>query len=298
MAYKNIFIANTAKLSSKNEQLIVDNGEKFSFPIEDICCVLVEDYRSTLSTALISKFAEAGVTLIICNEKHIPTAALNPINCYSRQLKQINLQINSTLPFKKNIWQQIVKAKITNQAKCLEICGAEGYEQLKSMANTVKSGDPSNVEGRAAAFYFKKLFGKEFRRSEETPLNAALNYGYALIRAVICRTLCLYGFEPSLGIHHCSELNNFNLADDIIEPFRPFIDLTVKKTLFDFNEFDTRDKAELLKSLNATMLIKNQNQSIANAVEITVQSYTQCLKTGKPDIILPVLTDINYRNYE
>lgn len=298
MAYRNIFIANTATLSAKNEQLIIDNGEIFSFPIEDIRCVLIEDYRSTLTTALISKFAEAGVTLLVCNEKHIPTAALNPINIYSRQLRQINLQINSTLPFRKRLWQQVASAKIMNQARCLEINGINDYQQLEIMAKSVRSGDPSNVEGRAAAFYFRNLFGSNFRRTEDTTLNAALDYGYAIVRAVICRTICLYGFEPSLGIHHCSELNNFNLADDLIEPFRPFVDLVVKKTLFDCNKFETRDKAELLKSLNATMLVKNKNQSIVNAVEIVVQSYAECLNTGKTDVVLPVLTELNYRNYE
>ena len=298
MAYRNVFIANTAKLSTKNEQLIVDNGETFSFPIEDIRCVLIEDFRSTISTALISKFAEAGVTLLICNEKHLPTAALNPLNCYSRQLKQINFQINSTLPQRKRLWQQVVNAKIMNQARCLEINGKDGYKQLEGMAKSIRSGDPSNVEGRAAAFYFKNLFGDDFRRSHDTPLNAALNYGYAIIRAVICRTVCLYGFEPSLGIHHCSELNNFNLADDLIEPFRPFVDLVVKNALFDFEKFETADKAQLLKSLNATMKVKGKNHSIVNAVEIVVQSYAECLSSGKTDIVLPELTEISYRNYE
>lgn len=298
MAYKNLFIANTARMSTKNEQLIVDNGEVFSFPIEDIRCVLIEDNRSTLSTSLISKFAEAGVTVLICNEKHIPTAAINPINCYSRQLKQVNLQVAASLPFKKRLWQQIVRIKIINQSRCLEIFGMDGVEELRNYVNSIKSGDTSNVEGRAAAFYFRKLFGNGFRRTDETPLNAALNYGYAIIRAVICKTLCLYGFEPSLGIHHCNELNNFNLADDISEPFRPFINMVVKKTLFDRNTFDTIDKTLILKSLNATILINGQKLSVANTVEKVIQSYAECLKNGKTEIELPLLTELNYRNYE
>lgn len=120
-------------MSTKNEQLIVDNGEVFSFPIEDIRCVLIEDNRSTLSTSLISKFAEVGVTVLICNEKHIPTAAISPINCYSRQLKQVNLQIVASLPFKKRLWQQIVRIKIINQSRCLEIFGMDGVEELRIM---------------------------------------------------------------------------------------------------------------------------------------------------------------------
>lgn len=108
----------------------------------------------------------------------------------------------------------------------------------------------------------------------------------------------MYGFEPSLGIHHCNELNNFNLADDIIEPFRPFIDMVVKKTLFDRNTFDTRDKTLILKSLNAMILINNQKLSVANAVEKVIQSYAECLKNCKAEIDLPLLTELYYRNYE
>jgi len=236
--------------------------------------------------------------LIICNERHIPTAALNPLNLYSRQLKQIKNQISETLPHKKKIWQQIVCAKIQNQAKCLKILGKDGSDKLLTLSKTVKSGDTSNVEGRAAAIYFKALFGNSFTRDEDIAINAALNYGYAIIRAIISRTVSLYGFEPSLGIHHCSELNNFNLSDDIIEPFRPFIDLTVSKSLFDLNEFNTADKAVLLKSINASILMDGKKQSIAYAIEKMVQSYSDCIRTGDTTITLPSLIDLEYKENE
>lgn len=137
MAYRNIFIANTARLPAKNEQLIVDNGETFSFPIEDIRSVLIEDYRSTLTTALISKFAEAGVTLLVCNEKHIPTAALNPINTYSRQLRQINLQISSTLPFRKRLSQHLPD----NGSVRLLVITEKQYESIEIMVGNYKKED-------------------------------------------------------------------------------------------------------------------------------------------------------------
>ena len=294
MAYRNIFIANTSKLSTKNEQLIVDNGEEFSFPIEDVRCVLIEDYRSTVSTALMSKFAKAGVTLLVCDEKHIPVAALNPINCYSRRLRQIESQIAATVPFKKRIWQKIASQKIINQARCLEICGKENPELLLNLSQTVKSGDSANVEGRAAAIYFKSLFGKDFKRGSEDNINAALDYGYAIIRAIISRTVCLYGFEPSLGIHHCSDLNNFNLADDMIEPFRPVIDMTVFNMFKYFDEFNTAAKSTLLKAVNSYMLIKGKKHSVVNSMEILIQSYSDSLKSGKIDIILPELIETEY----
>ena len=298
MAYRNIFIANTATLSTKNEQLIIDNGEVFSFPIEDLRCVLIDDYRSTVSASVLSKFAEAGVAVLVCNSKHVPTAVINPINCYSRQLKQINLQIKQTLPSKKRLWQQIVSAKVCNQARCLEIMNLYGSDKLLNYATQIKSGDPANVEGSAAAAYFKSLFGKDFRRDDDIPLNAALNYGYAVIRAIISKTICLYGFEPSLGIHHCNELNNFNLVDDIIEPFRPFVDLVVAKTLFDRNSFETADKALILKSVNAAIKIDGKKYCVAFAIEKTVQSYAECLKSSSRNLLLPELINIEYNDYE
>ncbi len=298
MAYRNIFIANTSKLSVKNEQLIVDNGETFSFPIEDIRCVLLEDSRTVLTSALISKFARAGVTMIICDEKHMPTAALSPINGYSRRLSQIKLQISATAPLKKRMWQKTVSAKIRNQAKCLGFCGKDGADKLLSLAGTVNSGDTSNVEGRAASFYFKALFDEYFRRGADDPINSALDYGYAVLRAYISRTVCLYGFEPSLGIHHCSELNSFNLCDDMIEPFRPVIDMIVSKTIYGCVEFDTAAKAQLLKALNAVIFIKGKYYSVADAVEITVRSFADCLKSGRAEPYLPALCELEFKMYE
>lgn len=289
MAYRNIFVANTSKLYARNEQLTVDNGEIFSFPIEDIRCVLLEDCRSTLSAALISKFAKAGVTLIICDEKHMPAAALNPVYGYSRRLRQIDLQVAATMPFKKRMWQKIVSRKIANQAACLEICGKAGPDVLLNLAKTVNSGDSANAEGRAAAIYFKALFGDEFRRGNEDNINAALDYGYAILRAYIARTVCLYGFEPSLGIHHCSDLNNFNLADDIIEPFRPVVDLAVISMTGSLDEFGSAAKANLLKTLNYCVKVNNKKHSVANAAELLVQSYAESLKTVKPEPVLPEL---------
>ena len=298
MAYRNVFIANTAKLSAKNEQMIVDNGEVISIPIEDLRCVLIEDYRCVISAALLSKFSKAGVTVIICDEKHIPVGALNPVNTYSRQLRQIELQISASLPLKKRIWQKIVAQKIINQAKCLEICGKDGSEFLLNLASSIKSGDSANVEGRAAAFYFKSLLGRDFKRGADDNINAALDYGYAIIRAMISRTICLYGFEPSLGIHHCSDLNNFNLSDDLIEPFRPVADLTVASVLLPLEKFDSASKALLLKSVNSSMIVKSKKFSVANSIEIAVQSYAESLKNAKAEILLPQLIEPEFLSDE
>lgn len=298
MPYRNIFVANRGILKVSNEQLIVNNGEEHSFPIEDIRCVLIEDNRTSISAGLISRLANHGVTLIVCNDFHMPEAALVSLNAFSRRLRQIELQFSQTKPFLKNLWKNIVVAKITNQAKVAELCDKKCSQKLLSLTSQVKSGDTSNVEGRAALIYFKSLFGSDFTRDDEIAVNAALNYGYAILRAYIARTICLYGFEPSLGIHHKSELNRFNLADDIIEPFRPVVDLYVCKHLSETEDFGSAQKAELLRLLNTVMLYSGKKYSVANCVELVVQNIIACYKKEKTDLVLPKLIDLEYYEYE
>lgn len=299
MKYRNIFIANRAHLSTKNNCLLIDNGELDSVPIEDIRCVLVESRQTTLSVALLSKLALNGVAVIICDEYHLPTSTLFPMNVYSRQLKQLKLQLTQTLPSKKKLWMQVVKAKIENQALCLEFCDFETESKvIHKMGQSVRSGDPQNIEGKAAAFYFKTLFGKEFKRGQDNGINASLNYGYSIIRSYISRTLAVYGLEPSLGIHHKSELNNFNLADDLIEPFRPIVDYYTFLHLAETSDFSTAYRAELFTIMNMDMLSKNQYCSLDVAVERLVQSLIACYKKEQTELCLPVLIDLQYHNYE
>ena len=165
MKYRNIYISNKCYLSTKNNCLVIDNGEKDSVPIEDIRCVMIDNRQTIMSAALLSKMALAGATVMICDEYHLPTSLLLPENVYSRQLKQLNLQLAQTVPAKKRLWTTIVKRKIENQAKCLFFCGFEDESyKLNNIAKAVKAGDPQNAEGRAAGLYFKTLFGAAFRR--------------------------------------------------------------------------------------------------------------------------------------
>lgn len=298
MKYRNIYIANKCYLSTKNNCLVIDNGEKDSVPIEDIRCVMIDNRQSTMSAALLSKLALAGATIMVCDDYHLPTAYLLPANQYSRQLKQLQLQLDQTVPAKKRLWTQIVKAKIDNQAKCLQLCGKiDEAENLCNMSRAIKVGDPQNTEGRAAALYFKSLFGATFRRSEENEINASLNYGYSIVRSYIARTLAIYGLEPVLGIHHKSELNNFNLADDLLEPFRPFVDLYTFSHLEDGIDFSTAYRAEMLSIMNMDMLSKQQYCSIDVAVERLVQSVVACYNKSQTKLILPELVELRYHRY-
>lgn len=299
MAYRNIFIANQSSLRLRNNQLVVNNGEEFTFPIEDIRCILIDDCYSTLSGKLISRLAAQGVCIIICDEKHMPSSVLQPIGVYCRLNKRILLQTQQSKPKLKQIWKQIVEFKVLNQAKCLELNDKGEDKVLASIAKSVLSGDTTNREGYAARIYFKSLFGESFTRDDENNINAALNYGYAVLRSYISKTVVSYGLEPSLGIHHKSQLNQFNLADDIIEPFRPIVDNYVYKNHVKWSKsFLTPNKADLLLLLNCAVVINGKRHSVANAIELLVQSLISSFENDEINLKLPNLCEYSLFDYD
>lgn len=299
MAYRNIFIANETKMSLRSNQLIVDNGETYSFPIEDIRSIVIDNCYATFSGKLLSKLADEGVCVIVCDEKHMPSSTLLPVGTYCRQNKRIQLQFAQSVPKLKRIWQSIVISKIQNQAKCLELNSIEQATQLMSISKSVLSGDTTNREGYAARVYFKSLFGEDFTRDAENNINAGLNYGYAILRSFISKTLIAYGLESSCGIHHKSQLNQFNLADDIIEPYRPIIDNYVYQNQKEWGDkFYTPHKAELQLLLNSATSIDGKRHSVANAIELTVQSIIYSFEHEETNLKLPQLLDTAYFDYD
>jgi CRISPR-associated protein Cas1 len=298
MPYRNIFIANESKMKLKNNQLIIFNGEEYSFPIEDIRSIVVDTPYSTLSAKLISYLGEQGVCLILCDEKHTPVAQLSPIGTYCRSLKRLELQISQSKPKLKRIWQQIIIKKIENQAECLKINNIDNTK-LISISKSVQSGDTNNREGYAANVYFKYLFGKDFTRDQESIVNAALNYGYAIIRSFIAKNIVSYGLEPSIGIHHKNQLNSFNLADDLIEPFRPVVDIFVSQNYKKWeDDFSTYQKAQLQKLLNSVVSVNNENWSVSKAIELLIQSLVSSFENEKIQLKLPDVINTCYFDYE
>lgn len=298
MEFRNIFIANPAKLSVQNNQLVITQEEKITVPLEDIGCVLIETPRASISSAALSKLSDNGISLFICDEKHMPCGTLLPSNCHSRQLKILKNQINISKPLAKQMWKDIIVQKIENQALCLEYAGKSGCERLRQMKEEVVSGDTKNVEARAAAFYFPALFGNGFYRSVEAIENSALNYGYAIIRGIIARNLVVYGLEPCFGIHHHSELNQFNLADDLIEPFRPAVDLLVHSLNLDEDDLLTPKLKHVL--FNLTNLLINQSGKryrINSAIGQCVMSFSRSIETNENKLKLPTLLPIEEHRY-
>lgn len=299
MAFRNIYVENDVHLKTKNEQLVVTKDEQeHTIPLEDINSICIESQRTIITTYTLKKFIEHDIVLYVCDEKHLPTGLLIGMNNYSRQLKNIKMQMEVQKPLNKRIWQDIIKQKINNQAKCLLLSNKNGYERLKEMSKNVNSGDTDNVESRAAMYYFRNLFEKSFNRNSPCKENAALNYGYAIIRGMIARTLIMYGFEPAIGIFHHNELNNFNLADDFIEPLRALVDLYITKSIdFSTEDLTTADKKKIFDIVNCLVLIDNKKFNVQGAIEYMIKSYSTSINKNENLIKLPELIDLEVYRY-
>lgn len=301
MGFRNIKIEGNRKLHIENQQLVVENGTDVKIPLEDINSILIENQSVMISAYMLQKFADLGIALYVCDEKHLPNGVLLPMVKHSRHYKLLKCQIEISKPLQKRLWQQIVVQKIKNQSLCLKLSGKEGEEELQRMCKEVQSGDRTHVEAKAAAFYFRNLFGSEFTRGTDHIVNAALNYGYAIIRGMIARSLVCYGLEPSIGLFHRSELNSYNLADDFIEPFRPIVDLyTASK--FDMSQVLIAMTPEIKRGLygivNYEMQVKGEKRILSNCVDSLVASYSSVLQEKCETLNLPELMQLQVHSYE
>lgn len=301
MGYRNIKIENAQKLHIKNQQLIIGSTDDVQIPLEDINSILIESQAVTFSSYFLQKLADMGIALYVCDEKHLPNAVLLPMVRHSRHFKLLKCQMNLGKPKQKRLWQQVVIQKIENQSLCLDLLGVNGGSELRKMTKEVQSGDKTNVEAKAAAFYFRRIYGLGFSRGDDHIINSALNYGYAIVRGMIARAIVCYGLEPSLGLFHCSELNSYNLADDLIEVFRPVVDLHVSRK-FDISEVDSaltsETKRDLYGIVNYDMLIKGEKHILSNCVDKVVASYSSALQGNRDELELPVLMELQVHRYE
>lgn len=300
MSWRSVIITQPTKLSIKNRQLQITQDENFSMPLEDVSTIVLETPQINLSSKAISMMADNKIVMYSCDDKHLPNGIFIPFACHSRQLKIINQQLNCSESFNKRCWQKIIIAKITNQAKVLNLCNKNLMsEYLENLAKNVNSGDTKNKEAIAAKGYFSSLFGKNFNRNFEDINNTCLNYGYSIIRGAIARSIVSYGYLPAIGIHHKSELNNYNLVDDFIEPFRPIVDLWVKTNINENTEFDKYVRAELVNLLNVDVFIQGKLQSVNNAINIMIASYTTAInQSDYKKLELPEILPIKIHSYE
>lgn len=307
MGWRTVFISNKNTLSLFLNNLVIKSdetslsdfkkgGKTISVPLNDISVIILDNIQINISVSLLSKFADEGISLFICDDKHMPAGLYTPFNNHSRFTGISKSQIGLTEPFKKRCWQKIIQAKILNQANVIKSLHPENYILLENLSKKVLSGDPSNIEGQSAKIYWKSLFVDFTRTNKLSKIknadirNIALNYGYSIIRGTIARSIAAAGLFPSLGIHHSNDLNAFNLADDLIEPFRPFIDIEVYNMYKDNNifakDFTKTSKIKLLELLHKSVVIDNKEEIILNAVEQNIYSFVRAIKEKKPDNIL------------
>lgn len=231
MAWKGLHITKPARISLADGQICVkqDEGEVRS-ALEDIAFIVIDTPQAALTSALVSAAMEAGVAIVFADGKHTPSGLTLPFHRHHRQGGIARLQMAAKGGLRKRLWQTIVRAKIDNQAAALELSGHADAATLKEIARHVAPDDPQNVEARAARFYWSRLFADFTREDEKDRRNKLLNYGYAVVRAGVARALVGSGFIPAFGLKHEGAANAFNLADDLVEPFRPFVDVLAAKT--------------------------------------------------------------------
>lgn len=303
MGYKSIFITNPCKIHIKNDNLLItQEGVDNMVVLESIASIVIETTLATITTYAISKLAEAGVAVLYVDKKYNLNALTLPFHTHSNFSKIVHSQINITKPLKKRLWQMLVKQKILNQASVLRYFQKEKIaKRLKIYADNVKSNDEDNYEAQAAKFYWSELFENFMRiqKGAEDVRNASLNYCYAVVRSAVARSLTNAGLMPAFGVHHQNYFNAFNLADDIIEPFRPFVDIHIKMTLLKFDDavLTSEIKIELVDILNLEYAeVDNGISSLRVAIDTVVQSFQKVVLEN--DIKMLLLPKIDFQKYE
>jgi len=299
VVWRSVMISRPAKLRREHFSLAIEQEETAFVPFEDIAVIVLNHREITLTHPVLSACAEYGIGLYATGSNHQPAGVFLPFLSHSRATRMMRKQLEITRPSAKQAWAAIVRRKIENQAACLRLCGRKGVDRLESYARRVRSGDPENLEGQAAAFYFTQLFGQEFHRAEERWANAALDYGYAVLRGAIARGLVAHGLHPTVGLFHDSEQNAFNLADDLIEPFRPLIDLHVaKRSAATEGELIPADKSALVALLNTDVAMPQGRMSALSAIEYAVESLVRVYEEDAKELDLPVLIGLQPHRLE
>ena len=292
MLKKTLLLENKASLTTKNNQLIIKTeSRESSIPIEDIGFIVIDNAEIYCSINTMNLLIENNSSLIICNTNHLPNGMFLNLNSHHIQQEIFKNQINASLPLKKQLWQQTIVEKITNQGILLEKI-TESKNSFDFLASKVLSGDSSNMEAVAAGIYWKSFFDIKFKRERfgDYP-NNFLNYGYAILRAATARALSGSGLLNTLGIHHKSKYNAFALADDIMEPFRPLVDEKVYELMqkYEEQELNTVLKSELLQILTRTIYFKEEKSPLMVALQKTASSLQQCYTGERKKIKYPKL---------
>jgi CRISPR-associated protein Cas1 len=307
MIKRTLCFSNPAYLSLKNKQLVIRLPEVeqsdlpdvlkaktvTTIPVEDIGVVVLDNQQVTITQGLLELLMDNACAVITCDSSHLPVGLFLPLSGNTTQNERFRYQLDASLPLKKQLWQQTIQCKIRNQAATLKLIRGKEAKNMFVWANDVKSGDSENLEARAAAYYWKQMFPTlpQFTRGREgMPPNNLLNYGYAILRAIVARSLVISGMLPTLGIHHHNRYNAYCLADDIMEPYRPYVDQFVAQIFdkgIDCSVMTTDLKRELLSIPVLDVCIDGQRSPLMVAASQTTASLIKCFQGEQRKIIYP-----------
>lgn len=288
MGFRVVMVESDVHLSVKLDNLVVKREEKETWiPIDDISMLVIDNLKIVMTMRMLCALAMHNVGVFVCDQEHLPIGFYSSYDNHSRISKNIGYQIKQEKSFYLELWREIVIAKIKNQKEVLEILNkdTEKMQQMDGFARNVLAGDPSNREAHAAKVYFNELMGVTFSRgNEDLIINAGLDYGYSVLRSYIARVCVGYGLNSQLGIHHCNEFNRFNLVDDLIEPFRPFMDLYVYRMLKDEKYLKLEHRHQIVNFLNHVMVYEKKKMYICNVLEQYVAKMA-ALISGKDVVV-------------
>lgn len=292
------------RLSVKNRQLVIQRPDHptTSVPIEEVGMLIVDDMRMSVTQAVIVQLVESNACVVTTGANHIPVGMTLPFQGISTSVAIQRKQIQLTMPRKKQLWKSIVQAKIQQQSRVLHYFnGAD--DGLSMLMRKVRSGDTTNVEAHAAQRYWLALFGEDFRRNRKSPgINALLNYGYAIVRAAVARAIVATGLLPSIGLHHHNRSNAFCLADDLLEPFRPFVDQRVKSLANDCSDIsllslDNRSiRSQLLSVLMERVELERSSTPLSLAIGMCSTSLSRCLTDQESSLVFPTYSTSRARS--
>lgn len=294
MIKQTLMFTSPVSLTMKDRQLVVtfkDNRDVVTRPIEDIGFIVIENPMVSVTVPLLNELADNNVSVIFCDKKEMPKTMLMTLDSNTTQQESYQYQLDASAPVKKNVWKQLVESKIRNQALLLSKKGKNG-DALKTYYMNVKSGDTDNREGAAARIYWGMLFDEGFKRDREGPSpNNLLNYGYTILRAAVARALVGSGLYPAFGVFHRNRYNAFPLADDVMEPYRPFVDEVVYHLYYDngVKELDKQSKGLLLRMLFSDVKVGKVTRPLENALSITTASLVKMYKGETAKLSLPFI---------
>lgn len=295
MIKQTLMFTSPVYLSLKDQQMVItfkDNNDTVSRPIEDIGFVVIENPQVSISVPLLNELADNNVSVVFCDKKQMPKTMLMTLEGNTTQQESYKFQIDASAPIKKNVWKQLVESKIRNQSLLLNKIGKNG-DVLKQYYMNVKSGDTDNREGAAAREYWRHIFDDDFKRERDgLPPNNLLNYGYTILRAAVARALIGSGLYPAFGVFHRNRYNAFPLADDVMEPYRPFVDEIVYHLYYDgaVSELDNQSKGKLLRVLFSDVRMGKVTRPLENALSLTTASLLKMFKGETDKLSLPMIT--------